>query len=60
MKGLKSAVENFEFQYVLKIDTDSYVSVGELVDYLLSYNNKTNLYIGIEQYFLSFKFTNNL
>eukprot|EP00026_Physarum_polycephalum_P010643 Phypoly_transcript_10812.p1 GENE.Phypoly_transcript_10812~~Phypoly_transcript_10812.p1 ORF type:complete len:366 (+),score=30.29 Phypoly_transcript_10812:84-1181(+) len=53
--GLKTAVENFEFKYVVKVDTDTYVDVPRLVDYILENGeNKTTFYSGITGFVLFF------
>lgn len=44
--GLKTAYETFNFSYLFKVDTDTFVHVVNLHNYLLYFNNEPNVYVG--------------
>jgi hypothetical protein len=51
--GLKIAVEHFDFQYVVKIDTDTFVDVPRFVDYVIANGaNSSTFYAGVHGYVL--------
>jgi hypothetical protein len=46
--GLKAAVEHFDFQYVVKVDTDTFVDVPRLIDYVVEKGaNSSTFYAGV-------------
>jgi hypothetical protein len=44
--GLKTAVGHFDFQYVVKVDTDTYVDIPRMIDYLDKVGS-TTFYAGV-------------
>eukprot|EP00026_Physarum_polycephalum_P010619 Phypoly_transcript_10787.p1 GENE.Phypoly_transcript_10787~~Phypoly_transcript_10787.p1 ORF type:complete len:189 (+),score=17.32 Phypoly_transcript_10787:664-1230(+) len=50
--GLKAAVEHFDFQYVVKVDTDTYVDVPRLIDFIVDKGaNSSSFYAGVLGFF---------
>lgn len=50
LTGFEKAIELFNFKYLLKIDTDTWVSTPDIVDYLERQKNSSMLYIGLNAY----------
>jgi hypothetical protein len=46
LMGIEKAIELYDFKYILKVDTDTWVTTPNIVKYLESFNN-SNLYIGL-------------
>eukprot|EP00026_Physarum_polycephalum_P008180 Phypoly_transcript_08259.p1 GENE.Phypoly_transcript_08259~~Phypoly_transcript_08259.p1 ORF type:complete len:416 (-),score=52.94 Phypoly_transcript_08259:210-1457(-) len=47
LMGMKIALEHFDFQYLVKVDTDTFVDVPRFVDYVLEQGaNSTTFYAG--------------
>jgi hypothetical protein len=45
--GIKVAMEHFDFQYIVKVDTDTFVDVPRFVDYVVEKGaNSTTFYAG--------------
>jgi len=47
-KGFEVAAKNFNFQFLLKLDTDTYVNVPKFIDYLGQYKNEKGVYAGVQ------------
>jgi len=54
--GIEKAIELFDFKYILKVDTDTWVTTPNIVHYLDNFNS-SRLYIGLVNKDLNFKHT---
>lgn len=49
--GFKEAINNFDFKYILKIDTDTFVNVQGVINYVM-FNGGPFFYAGLKRFFL--------
>jgi hypothetical protein len=49
MRGFETAIEYFDFTYLIKVDTDTYVNVPKFIDYIVGNGaGKSPFYAGAQ------------